>query len=360
MDGVDLSFNATTGGLISTVQHVINGTRAHSLPPFPMTPVTAAHHQTRRRPRRRKRAARFKTWFRPTSNGTQRLYEHELNSRVLTGGTTVVESVHGTSSWAAGGMLTVWNSGRPDGRHFLLRHRAPSQQHRESSQGSTGLRAMATDGNGAGGCSLPGSEPEQWVPTASVRGGCGGGHGNGTASRREGDLAGKKAASEIQGGERTRRVFTAMVPTVLIPGTESDFFWGISQRSAPYVLASSGGDKPIACPSSDGPGDSWKVDDWATYPVQWPHASIRRDNPDRLDPQIGDQGNRCVCGTRLACGARMSAHLHAASTRVGWLGRGWGDWKGPARWEYGPSVVSLSFSLFFYNFIFCFLSLLIL
>jgi hypothetical protein len=43
MDGVELSFNATTGSLISIVQHVINGTRAHSHPPFPTTPVTAAH-----------------------------------------------------------------------------------------------------------------------------------------------------------------------------------------------------------------------------------------------------------------------------------------------------------------------------
>lgn len=34
---------------------------------------------------------------------------------------------------------------------------------------------------------------------------------------------GKKAASEIWRGEGMRRVFTATVPTVLIPGTESDF-----------------------------------------------------------------------------------------------------------------------------------------
>jgi hypothetical protein len=34
---------------------------------------------------------------------------------------------------------------------------------------------------------------------------------------------GKKAASEIWRGEGMRRVYTATVPTVLIPRTESDF-----------------------------------------------------------------------------------------------------------------------------------------
>jgi hypothetical protein len=51
MDGLDLSFNATTGDLISTIHHVTIGTRAHSHPrgingPDPPRPISTVHHQS--------------------------------------------------------------------------------------------------------------------------------------------------------------------------------------------------------------------------------------------------------------------------------------------------------------------------
>jgi hypothetical protein len=96
-----------------------------------------------------------------SASPTARICDKESTEGILTMNHAVLGHIHGAAQLRGGGVSPASNSGRRRGRNTSTWSRAPSQQHREVLQGGTDFPAMATDGNGAGGCSLPLSKPEQ-------------------------------------------------------------------------------------------------------------------------------------------------------------------------------------------------------